>query len=56
MIWLNERLKLKTRAAFEQKYGRVLTDSEVEQIAYNLAELMETIFRFEWRMKYGTKA
>lgn len=53
--WLSKKLKLDIVKVFEPRFGHRLSDDEVVGIAQNLAGLMETIFRFEWRLKYGNK-
>jgi hypothetical protein len=53
--WLSEKLKQDIVKVFGPRYGRGLSEDEVVGIAQNLAGLMETIFRFEWRLKYGNK-
>lgn len=50
--WLNEKLKLEVRKTFEPRYKRKLKDSEIELIAENLTETMETLLKFKWRQKY----
>ena len=54
-VWLDEFLKRRIRDVFEPRYGRGLLDDEIIQIGENLAGLMETILKFEWRLKYGNK-
>jgi len=55
MEWLNESLAEKVRAVFEKRYKRKLEEYEVNQIARNLALMMESLCKSEWRMKYGAR-
>ncbi len=56
LTWFTPELKEKVKLVFRSRCGRELGDGEIEAMAANLAYLIETIFKFEWRMKYGTKA
>ena len=49
MNWLNDELKLKIRKVYEPKYGRNLSDFEVEELATNLTDVLETCFKAEYR-------
>ncbi len=53
MEWLNSDLKDEIASIFEPKYKRKLTDTELIDIANNLTETLETIFKFKLRKKYG---
>jgi hypothetical protein len=39
--WLTKKLRAEIRQVFEPRYGKRLSDSEVEAIAFNLTELFE---------------
>lgn len=53
MSWLNNKLKLRIREVFEPRYGRVLGDNEVRDIAVNLVSLMEKYAVHIWNYKAG---
>lgn len=47
--WLTEDLKQEIRKVFESRYGRILLDLEVLEIAENLTVGMEEILKFKFR-------
>lgn len=51
MLWLTEPLRQEIRRVFEPKYKRSLSDAEVETIAENLTEVMETFLKMKARQK-----
>lgn len=53
MSWISKKLQARIRKVFEPRYGRVLNDDEVEEIAENLTGYMETILKFKWRTEYA---
>lgn len=52
--WLTDDLKQDIRNRYEPLYKRKLTDEEVERIAINLTEVIETYLKMRWKQKYGT--
>ncbi len=40
--WLSDDLRLRIRKVFEPRYGRQLTDDQVEEIAENLVGFTQT--------------
>lgn len=48
--WLNKELKQDIKEVFEPKYQRSLSDSEIVEIAENLANLVEDCLKFKWRL------
>lgn len=43
MDWLTDELKIKVRKVFEPRYGKTLSDLEIEDIAENLVGFIEGI-------------
>lgn len=52
MNWLNEKLRLKVKQVFEPRYKRLLSDCEVEEIAYNLVSFVENVSKFRCDNQY----
>jgi len=50
-IWLTNELKEEVRKNFEPRYKRKLADSEIIEIAENLADFVESYLKFKWRQK-----
>ena len=46
MKWLTPALRQEVRDHFEPKYGRKLTEVEVEEIAVNLTDFVELYCKF----------
>lgn len=46
--WLTDELKKEVKKVFEPRYKRKLSDDEVVEIAENLANGLETFFRFKY--------
>jgi hypothetical protein len=53
MCWLTEKLRQEIRQIFEPKYGRSLSDPDVERIAEALTSFLETTLKFRYEQKYG---
>ena len=53
--WLRPELMEEVRRVFEPRCEKKLLDGELVEVVENLAEVLETICRFEWRTKYGTR-
>jgi len=51
--WLSEKLIQKVKQVFEPRYGRTLTNEEVEDIANNLTLFIEELTKFRWKNNYG---
>lgn len=51
--WLSEKSIERVRKVFEPRYGRILTNEEVEDIANNLTLFVEGISKFRWKNNYG---
>ncbi|MCX6784005.1 MAG: hypothetical protein NT141_02970 [candidate division WWE3 bacterium] len=43
VTWLNETLKAEIQKVFKPRYGRELTNEELETIATNLVSFMESV-------------
>lgn len=54
-VWLTNELRLEIKKVFEPRYRRTLSVSEVEEIAENLAGVVEEIVKLKWREKYDSK-
>lgn len=52
MNWLTKELRLRLKVAFEPKYGRKLTESEVEEIAENLVSLTQNVIEMQGKYVY----
>lgn len=52
MNWLTKELRLRLKVVFEPKYGRKLTESEVEEIAENLVSLAQNAIEIQRKYVY----
>ena len=43
--WLTPKFRLEVRKIYEPRYNRILTETEVEEIALNLTSLLEILLK-----------
>lgn len=55
LSWLTKESREKTRKLFEKKYGRKLSDKEVEEISLNLATFIGHVLKFNERITKKSK-
>ena len=51
--WLSEDLKEEIRRVFEPKYNRLLSETEIQEIAENLSSMTETILKSKLKYEKG---
>lgn|GEM_PF-5276172 len=52
MNWLTTELRFRLKRVFESRYGRELTESEVEEIAENLVSLTQNVIEMQRKYVY----